>query len=106
MDWIDFRQLPPSTGGFSQLFFDYVYEFERVSAYYRYNFRNADSFSTVIDAIGRHPVDRATVTEVLKEQNTSFGAQPKTFENIALLAKPTTYAVVTGQQVGLFGGPL
>ncbi|MBO0150375.1 bacillithiol biosynthesis BshC, partial [Vibrio sp. Vb2424] len=31
---------------------------------------------------------------------------PKTFENIDLLRQPDTIAIVTGQQAGLFTGPL
>ena len=27
MQWIDYRQLPPAAGGFSELFFDYVNDF-------------------------------------------------------------------------------
>jgi len=42
----------------------------------------------------------------MREQNTSYKSPPRTFENIDLFEKPTTYAVVTGQQVGLFGGPM
>ena len=42
---------------------------------------------------------------ILERQNKAWGASPKTLENIARLRKGAS-AVVTGQQVGLFGGPL
>jgi bacillithiol biosynthesis cysteine-adding enzyme BshC len=38
-------------------------------------------------------------------QNKAFGCGEATFENLKRLAKVGSYAVVTGQQVGLFGGP-
>ena len=106
MDWIDYRQLPPSSGGFSELFFDYVHDFPQVQKFYKHNFRDSHVFDSVLAAIDKNPVDRRTLVQVLGEQNTGFGSSPKTFENIALLSQATTYAVVTGQQVGLFGGPL
>jgi bacillithiol synthase len=105
-DWIDYRELPAAAGGFSQLFFDYLYDYQKVQKYYRQNFRESHSFESVIKAIDTRPLDRATLTRVLTEQNTAFGSPPLSLENVALLSKPTTYGVVTGQQVGLFGGPL
>ena len=105
-DWIDYRQLPPSAGGFSELFFDYVHDFPQVQGFYKHNFRDSHIVDSVIADVDKNPVNRKTLVQVLEEQNVSFGSSPRTFENIALISKPTTYAVVTGQQVGLFGGPL
>jgi len=48
---------------------------------------------------------RAAIAEILLKQNTGWNASPKTLENIARL-KNGASAVVTGQQVALFGGPL
>ncbi len=106
MDWIDYRQLPPTSGGFSQLFFDYIYDFKEVKKFFRYNFRENSSYEEMIKLLTQRQIDRVTLTRVLREQNTAFGSPSKTMENIALLEQPTTFAVVTGQQVGLFGGPL
>jgi bacillithiol biosynthesis cysteine-adding enzyme BshC len=104
--WIDYRQLPLSSGGYSQLFFDYLYEFKEVERFFPHNFRDSQAFLNVMQAVDRRPIDRSTLVAVLNEQNKAFGSPEKTFEHIELLEKPTTYAVVTGQQVGLFGGPL
>lgn len=48
---------------------------------------------------------RKTITELLREQNRSFGAGPATLANLDRLEQGAA-AVVTGQQAGLFGGPL
>ena len=48
---------------------------------------------------------RAKVSEILERQNRAWGASPKTLANIERLRKGALTAV-TGQQVGLFGGPL
>ncbi|MCZ6777204.1 MAG: bacillithiol biosynthesis cysteine-adding enzyme BshC [Ignavibacteria bacterium] len=106
MEWIDYRQLPLSIGGFSELFFDFLYDYNQVQRFYKHNFRDFESYESVMRAIDERPPDRETLTRVLIGQNESFRSPAKTFENILLLEKPTTYAVVTGQQVGLFGGPM
>ena len=44
--------------------------------------------------------------DALESQNRKYGASGKTFDNISLLRKADTVAVLTGQQAGLFTGPL
>ena len=51
------------------------------------------------------PAVRAAVADLLVTQNRTFGAGEKTFANIERLRNGAS-AVVTGQQVTLFGGPL
>jgi bacillithiol biosynthesis cysteine-adding enzyme BshC len=106
MEWLDFRQLPPAAGGFSELFFDYLYDFERVREFFPANFRENASFETVMNGIDAAGRDRSVLQKVLTEQNSGGEESQRTLENIRLLGKSGTYAVVTGQQVGLFGGPL
>jgi bacillithiol synthase len=48
---------------------------------------------------------RGKVAAILARQNAAWGASERTLENISRL-KSGAFAVVTGQQVGLFGGPL
>lgn len=48
---------------------------------------------------------RAAVTALLRDQNQKLGASTETLANLDRLAAGAN-AVVTGQQVGLFGGPL
>lgn len=43
---------------------------------------------------------------ILRRQNESFGAGASTFSHIEELEKPDSVAIVTGQQVGIFSGPL
>lgn len=47
---------------------------------------------------------RDRVSSILERQNKSWNASPKTLENLDRLRKGAA-AIVTGQQVGLFGGP-
>ncbi len=50
--------------------------------------------------------DRDELCDALTEINSRIGAGEKTRDNINLLRQPETVAVVTGQQAGLFTGPL
>jgi bacillithiol biosynthesis cysteine-adding enzyme BshC len=47
---------------------------------------------------------RQSVASILERQNRSYEASPKTLANLERLRKGA-FTVVTGQQVGLFGGP-
>ncbi len=49
---------------------------------------------------------RKELAAVLREQNRIYGCGPRTLESIEALERPQACAVVTGQQVGLFSGPL
>ena len=48
---------------------------------------------------------RVEMAEILARQNRAFGCGEPTLANIQRLSQPGTFAVVTGQQVGLFSGP-
>lgn len=58
------------------------------------------------EVLEHHVADRTILCDALEEMNRKIGATESTFENIALLREPDTVAVVTGQQAGLFTGPL
>jgi bacillithiol synthase len=106
VEWLDYRQLPPESGGFSELFFDLLYEFKEVERFFPYNFRDPHAFQSMMSQIDGRSYNRLLLVKVLEEQNREFGSTAKAIDNVSLLLKPTTYAIVTGQQVGLFGGPL
>ncbi|MBN2339374.1 MAG: bacillithiol biosynthesis cysteine-adding enzyme BshC [Acidobacteria bacterium] len=49
---------------------------------------------------------RQEMAIILERQNALYGAGASLAEQIAELARPDSVAIVTGQQVGVFGGPL
>lgn len=106
MEWLDYRELPLAAGGYSELFFDYLFDYNEVRSFYPLNFRDQGSFESAMKGIDRGSHDRKTLVEVMRDQNTAWQSPPESMENLALLTDRGTYAVVTGQQVGLFGGPL
>src|SRR5690242_1473467 len=94
-----FRQLPHQP----KLFLDYVDHFEKVKAFYQHPPR-MQAASRVARKLDSPSERRAEVTRVLQEQNAAAGAGAETQANLERLAGGGG-AVVSGQQVGLFGGP-
>src|SRR5437764_2705818 len=94
-----FRQLSHQP----KLFLAYLEKFEKVKAFYTH----PPTMQAVTKA-GRkfdYPEERRTeVARILGKQNVDLGASAETKANLERLAKGAV-AVVSGQQVGLFGGP-
>lgn len=95
-------QLP----GVSKLVSDYFEDFERVSEFFGADYRQHDDFHDRTDAVKSRDVPLAKLVPLLKEQNQRYGCGSGTLQNIDLLLENRACAVVTGQQTGLFGGPL
>jgi bacillithiol biosynthesis cysteine-adding enzyme BshC len=97
---LPFSQVPHTTRLFADFLSDYskVQQFYPRSAYFNQWFE--DEASNLSYAAER----RELVSAILDRQNQSWSASAKTLENIAQLRAGAS-AVVTGQQVGLFGGP-
>jgi bacillithiol biosynthesis cysteine-adding enzyme BshC len=58
------------------------------------------------EVLANHKADRNLLCDALLEMNVSCGGGEKTLENIKLLRESDCVAVVSGQQAGLFSGPL
>jgi len=89
----------------SSLFLDYLYHFERVAPFFAGPPSGFQSYKDRAGEISLAGEKRMVLAEILRRQNELFGAGDATLANIARLAKPETFAVVTGQQVGLLSGP-
>jgi bacillithiol synthase len=96
---LSFRQLPHQP----KIFLDYLDHFARVKSFYVHEPTSKAVFAQA-KAL-KFPRERAAaVAGALAKQNAIFGSDAKTQANIDRLAKGAV-AVVSGQQVGLFGGP-
>ena len=60
----------------------------------------------VPDVLSAYKVDRQKVCDALEAMNQRWGAGEATLENLRLLREADCIAVVSGQQAGLFTGPL
>jgi len=102
---LPFNKLP----GYNSIFLDYINNFEKLKSFYESDFRvKEDYLDTILDKQQNYLKDkeltRDTVADILETQNRLFNSSEKTFENIELLRKDNTYAVVTGQQLGMLSG--
>lgn len=88
------------------LYTDYNTNFEKISKFYSGNYNDKNDWKTKINDLQNRKFDRTILNRVLNNQNREFQSGIKTLANIDLLGNDTTFAVVTGQQLGFFGGPL
>jgi bacillithiol biosynthesis cysteine-adding enzyme BshC len=90
----------------SPLVLDYYLAFDRVSEFFNGDYRDPTAYERQISRLQSRAFGRERLAEILREQNLSSGCGPRTLQNIEALAQDGTCAVVTGQQIGLFSGPL
>ena len=89
-----------------RLVHDYFYDYGKVDEFYNGDFRDFAVFERQTERTIARPLPRKSLAEVLTEQNQSYGCGSRTLDNIQKIARDRTCAIVTGQQVGLFSGPL
>ena len=99
---LDLRDVP----GFSALVRDYVHDFGRLARYYARNPHTEDQYRTLADLCDSRDYRRAELRAVLLAQHGTWDSPPTAHRRIDDLCSPGGLAVCTGQQTGLFGGPL
>ena len=92
--------------GVKPLVADYLTDFTKVSEFYNGDYRLPKDFLDRTDSVKSRELPLGQLVPILKEQNQKFGCGVQTLEKIDLLLERRACAVVTGQQTGLFGGPL
>ncbi len=99
---ISFDQIPRT----SRLFNDYLYNFDRVSRFYQPDGLDISALVARAQTVTAQTFSRDAVADALADQNTRAGAGEATFANIERLRQKDSVVVITGQQAGLFTGPL
>jgi len=103
VETIPFDLIPQQT----RLFLDYLKDPAALRQFYpeaiRTHYEAAERRERVL---ANHKTDRAAVCDALEGMNRRWGASEKTLANIAQLREEDCIAVVSGQQAGLFTGPL
>jgi len=100
---LSFAEIPNQ----SKLFIEYQKNPRNLAEYYPNSVESHTELSAYIpQVLEDYKADRNAVCNALEEMNRKFGAGEKTLENINLLRENDSVAVVTGQQAGLFSGPL
>lgn len=90
----------------SSLANDYFYDFGKVREFYNGDFRDPASFERQARSVESRPLPRQDLAALLAEQNRLYGCGSQTLAQIEKIVRDRAGAVVTGQQVGLFSGPL
>lgn len=85
---------------------DYAFAFEHVAPYFTGNPAQPDAWAAAIARRQAHRGAPAELARVLTAQQERRGAPAAARSAAARLADPQTVVVITGQQAGLFGGPL
>ena len=97
---LPFRQIPHTT----PLFLDYLEFTPKVQQFYPRSPRLLEWVKDEVTRVQYPSERRARMANVLERQNKSWGASHATLDNVQRF-RNGAYALVTGQQVGLFGGP-
>lgn len=99
---IDVRRFP----WIRRLAADYAYDFPSVEPFFAGNPTQSSAWADAIRRTQAHTRDRAGIAAILAAQQARRGAPAASVAAARKLADGQTVAVLTGQQAGLFGGPL
>ena len=101
--YINFSDIP----GHQNLFLDYMYEFENVSEFYTNDFRNKENYLKIFKNVAENRRNLSPdISELLTRQYSQLKPCNLTQQNLKKLSDKKTLAIVTGQQLGIVGGPL
>lgn len=103
VETLPFDQIPQQ----SKLFLDYLRDPLALRHFYPEAVRaHVDLTARKDRVLSSYMTDRQQLCTALERMNRGWGAGEATLRNIRLLAEPDCLAVVSGQQAGLFTGPL
>jgi len=103
VETLSFDQIPQQT----RLFLDYLRDPAALQRFYPEAVRfHYDLSARAERVLGAYETDRGALCDALAEMNRGWGASAETLANIRELRAADCLAVVSGQQAGLFGGPL
>ena len=100
---IPFDRIPHQT----RLFLDYLHDPTALREFYPSAVRfHHELPARAPEVLAAHQTDRDLLCDALQDMNAAWGAGEETLKNIQRLREADCLAVVSGQQAGLFSGPL
>lgn len=99
---LDIRTLPAT----SPLVRDYVHHYARLAPFFAGDPQASGAYQAQAERCDAHPYFRQDLRDILLAQPAALHAPPLVRQRIEELGQPDSLAVLTGQQTGLFGGPL
>ena len=91
--------------GISALYLAYLSDYPRLAPFYAGDPRSLEAVRAVAGRVEKRAYPRAEVASALRAQHARWGGGPEGLTNIQALEEGA-FVVFTGQQAGLFGGPL
>ena len=99
---IDIRRFP----WIRRLAVDYAFDFPRIADFFSGNPADPSAWQEAIARTQAYPRQRDRIVDLLHAQQRTRGAHARAVDATTELGDPRSVAIVTGQQAGLFGGPL
>ena len=99
---VDLRRFP----WVRRLAADYAFDFQSIAPFFAGNPSDAADWTQSIARTQAHSRKRNEIADVVGAQQRRRGAPQQALDAARLLADQKTVAIVTGQQAGLFGGPM
>ncbi len=101
--YLNFEKIPT----LKNLSIDFINEPQKLAEFGIKDFRDLNVINAQIQQIASQDFPhRLKLVEIIREQYADKTPSEKTKKNISLLALNKTFAVISAQQIGLFGGPL
>jgi len=101
--FVNYRIIP----GFQNLFTDYLYNFGKVSEFFPADFRQKDKYPDIFNSVPEKKLNTLPdLSKIIMAQYEGLRISKQTSSNISSLPEKNTIAVLTGQQLGVFGGPM
>ena len=98
---LDYREL----SSYKPLFLDYVYQYQRLEPFFSGDIHQPSAWLRAAEAVSAYPRPVRELAPILREKNARLGGDEAVMRTIDSVEKGAL-AIVTGQQVGLMGGPL
>ncbi|MCL6088482.1 MAG: bacillithiol biosynthesis cysteine-adding enzyme BshC [Actinobacteria bacterium] len=93
---------------YNKLYYDYIFNFNKLKDFYSYDYRLKESYSRRIKYVGNSYNNkfREIIFNELLEYNMSISCGANTLKHINMLKDENTFAVIAGQQPAIFTGPV
>ena len=97
---------PADLPGASKLNCDYIARAESLQPFYRVPYDQDSAIVEHARALANRTYPFTQLADILEKQNRHFGACDKTMAQLEQLKSGSARVVITGQQTGVFGGPM